>query len=709
MARHKATPGVRSGTSPLARWARLTWAELIAWAGDAAVTRGRDYQRTGHVRDLRVAEDGALLATVLGNHRYATTVEVKSTGKLIDLQSECTCPVGFACKHAVAVVADYLQAVNDERAVSPADPDDPRWARLEAVGDEFDDYEEGLDDGIRPPQPRRTKAWDDKVERHVRGLSKSELADLAWELVRKVPEAYQEIRDRISLQDGGADRLIADTRAEIDAVTAEPGWSRHWSNEGYTPDFRRVAVRFERLLELGQADAVVRLGRDYIRQAQEILELSDDEGETIADFGETLPVIFAALARSGLPGPERLLFVVDADLADQFDAIGSASEVALESVTDPADWSALAEALRKRLQPGSHRAKSELEFESSYRRERLTEWIARALVEADRVDDLEALYEDEARATGSYRRLVDYLVECERLDDAERWAIEGIAASAATLPGVAEGLAGSLAEIARRRKRWDVVAAHAARPFFERPGAATFDALMTAAKKAKVEPTVSAAAMRFLETGAAPWAWLDPPAAPGSPISKRGGNGRGKASAPPAPLPPRRLAVDPAWPLPVPPYFLHLMGRLGQAEPEPRPRFDVLLDMALAAGDPDEVLRRFDQLRAQPRRPGFFPGVEHVEDRVAGAIAKRHPARALELYRAKLDALLPRADQGAYAAATEYLKAMRPVYAALDRPAEWDELVASIRQKYKNRPRFMDLLATLDDGPIARLPRPKRP
>ena len=235
-----------------------------------------------------------------------------------------------------------------------------------------------------------------------------------------------------------------------------------------------------------------------------------------------------------------------------------------------------------------------------------------------------------------------------------------------------------------------------------------FDALLVAARQAKVEPAVRVAALRFLETGAAPWVWLDPaPAAsPNGSVPKRAKNGR--LVPPPEATLPRRLAVDPAWPLPVPPYFLHLMGRLGQGDPDPRPRFDVLLDMALLAGDADEVLRRFDQLRAQPKRPGWYPGVNLVEDRVAAAVASRHPARALELYRAKLDALLPQPNQGAYASAVEYLKALRPVYAALDHPAEWGELVAAIRLKYKNRPRFMELLAPLDGGPIVPKPKPGR-
>ena len=707
MARHKSLPpgnGANAIPAP-DPWTRLTWDQLTEWAGEAAVARGRDYRAIGRVQDLKRAEDGALLATVNGKHRYATAVRLDETGKSLDLDSECTCPVGFRCKHAVATVAEYLQAVAAERAVPLADPDDPRWARLEGVGDEFeaDEDQDEREEDFRPPstRQRRTKGWDAKVEGHIRDLSRSELADLAWKLIQRLPDAYQEIRDRITLTGGGVARLIAETRGEIAAVTAEPGWQRHWTNEGYTPDFPRIAVRFERLLELGQADAIVQLARGYIQQAQDILEQSDDEGDSIDAFGETMPVIFTAVAQSSLAARDKILFVIDAALADEYDTIGSASDVVLEACTDPAEWSAVVDILTQRLKPAVTRPQSETDFASGYRRERITDWTARALVEANRSADLEALYEAEAHATGSYRRLVHYLVEADRLDDAERWATEGIAASAATAPGEAEHLAASLATIARKREQWDLVAAHAARPFFERPTPANLDVLLSAARQAQVEPEVRAAALRFLETGAAPWRWLDPPPTPvQSKPSTAKRAGRGATTAVPEPAAARRLGVDPAWPLPMPAYFLHLMSRLGQGEPEVRPRFDVLLEMALLAGDADEVIRRFEQFCALPRRTGWYPQADSYGDRVAATVATRHPARALELYTGKLNVLLPRADPGAYASAVEYLKALRPLYTALDRAGEWDELVASIRLKYKNRPRFMELLVRLP-GPSA--------
>jgi hypothetical protein len=43
---------------------------------------------------------------------------------------------------------------------------------------------------------------------------------------------------------------------------------------------------------------------------------------------------------------------------------------------------------------------------------------------------------------------------------------------------------------------------------------------------------------------------------------------------------------------------------------------------------------------------------------------------------------------------------MRPILKALHREAEWEGLLAAIRMRYKNRPKFMEILDKLDPRPI---------
>ncbi len=708
-----------------ARWTKLTWNDVNEWTGSTTVSRGRSYQRGGQVKDLRISSEGELLATVVGTEYYATTVALGTKGKVSTLESSCTCPVGFRCKHAVAVIADYLQAVAEKRDVPLADEDDPRWEDLEEERDDDwdedeDEDEDSWDDDEEPPVPkaRRSKApaprqtgagnWDEKIEQHLRAKTQGELADLVWSLVRRFPEVYQEFRERITLQQGDVKKLVAEARREILKVTSESAWRDEWTGEGYTPDYSKVRHRLERLLELGHADEVVSLGRDFIADGLDQISEASDEGETSTAFAECLPVIFQALLRSSLSGPERLLFAIDAELDDDYDVTSEANEVVFDAPHTPEDWSTVADTLADRLR-ASHPGVGGVsdDFSRNYKRNHLSNWLATALENAGRGDEVRALYESEARITGSYQRLVTFLFEAKEFDALECWAREGINATSAKLPGIAAGLVKTLCELSQKRKQWDVIAAHAAIQFFtDYPNQSTFDELMQAARKARCEEPVRAAALRFLETGAMPYQVIRPQAsaAPAQTTGRRSAPKKRSAAPAPAPKPepgaPVHVKSEPDWPLPFPDFLLPLLSRPGRHESAPRPHLDVLLDMAIAAKRPDEVLHWFDAMQSAARNSRYRVGAFSDSDRVAEAVSAKYPERALAIYTAGLNGQLPRADPSAYQSATAYLRKMRPLYMALNRADEWTALVASIRAKYGNRPRFMEALDGLDDRPI---------
>jgi len=105
----------------------LTWADLESWAGARVVSRGASYRKSGAVRDLAVTSSGALLAWVKGSVNYATMVSMDN-GRL---SSGCICPYGGTCKHAVAVVLEYLDCFEKNGDVPLADDDDERILLLE--------------------------------------------------------------------------------------------------------------------------------------------------------------------------------------------------------------------------------------------------------------------------------------------------------------------------------------------------------------------------------------------------------------------------------------------------------------------------------------------------------------------------------------------------------------------------------------------------
>ncbi len=719
----KRDPAQNSVKAIEAAWLALTWDQLDRWAGSRSVERGKRYHRQGRVKDLVVDADGRLLATVTGSERYVTSVSIKLTGKGKDrLESTCTCPIGDRCKHGVAVVANYLALLAEEKRPPAAEPDDPRWDKLNAeADDDSDDFDpdddwdseddESLpleeDEWVDPRAPRRKAArsrkparqanagepkrrtraqWDALLRSHLESKDSQELINLLWSLIARFPELRQEFQERIELGEGNIDRLVSQARREIKSVTAEMGWRNHWDNEGHTPDYSRLKHRLERLVELGHADAVAELGRDLIRRGIDQVGQSHDEGETAMELGECLEVVFAAVAKSSLSAPQKILFSIDAALADDYGVMDSVEDPILDAKFSAAEWSAVADALADRLsKPAS---KSDDDFTNKYHRDALSGWLLHALEKAGRKDEQMSVYETEARRTGSYERLVDFLIKQKRFEDAERWAREGIEATQNKYPGIASGLASSLCEVARQQRRWEVVAAHAACQFFAHPSPQGFKQLVEAADKAKCGEKVRAMCLRFLETGR-------------SPLQRRAA---GNKAAP--------ITADDDWPLPVPDYLAPLTRLDAAAQGAPRPHFDVLLEMAIAAKHPDEVLRWYDAMVAGKKgssrgHDGWQYGQSYA-DRVAAAVAATHPDRALEVYQRALDACLPRADFQAYENAAGYLRKMRPIMHTLDRDDHWNELVKDIREKYRNRPRFMDVLDKLEGRTIVGSSRSSR-
>jgi uncharacterized Zn finger protein len=319
-------------------WATLSWDDLTEWAGPRSVSRGRAYQSQRRVDDLAISEDGWLLALVTGGERYTVTVWCDSEReKGGALYSRCTCPVGAnGCKHAVAVVAEYLELLGEEVEIPAADADDERWTMLsgedDEAGNDIDDADDLDSDDEVVDQPRRALSsrtgkrarlfGDDKIRKHIDAKSREELVALLWSLTERFPELREEFRDRIALGEGNVDRLVMQARKELKSVVSQAGWRNSWTGERHTPDYSRLKHRLERLLELGQPDSVVRLGPEIMALGMEQIGQSDDEGETAEALGECMPVIFQALAASTLAPARKLLFAIDAQLQDDYSVVG---------------------------------------------------------------------------------------------------------------------------------------------------------------------------------------------------------------------------------------------------------------------------------------------------------------------------------------------------------------------------------------------------
>src|SRR5262249_42779752 len=154
--------------------------------------------------------------------------------------------------------------------------DDRRWGNLgrneEASSDERDSAAEPAQCSTTPPN------WDQRIERVLRAKPQEELAELLWPLTRRFPVLYQELRERMERQEVDVDRICEDAHREIRRVTSQPAWRNESTGEGHRPDYSRILQHFEHLLEAGQPDAVLPLGREFIERGLHQVRDSYDDG-----------------------------------------------------------------------------------------------------------------------------------------------------------------------------------------------------------------------------------------------------------------------------------------------------------------------------------------------------------------------------------------------------------------------------------------------
>lgn len=118
----------------------LTDAELRRAFDHGAISRGKVYAHAGRVIVRSVEPDGSGASAVVrgaGSQFYSTTVQISETrAGGTSIRAACDCPVGFACKHAVAVIVAVrgsIEASDEEpEQALPALPQDSWRQRLQA-------------------------------------------------------------------------------------------------------------------------------------------------------------------------------------------------------------------------------------------------------------------------------------------------------------------------------------------------------------------------------------------------------------------------------------------------------------------------------------------------------------------------------------------------------------------------------------------------
>jgi uncharacterized Zn finger protein len=630
---------------------RLDWDDLDQWAGSKVLSRGQDYQHSHRVKELAQRQTGALVAWVYGGQKYATEIDFED-GELI---SVCTCPYGDNCKHAVAVVLEYLDLLKKNLEIPKIAGQDSRIELLHGLTDDvdsendFEEEEEEIEIGD-PGSKKRGKSIPPDLRGFLEEQTKEQLVTLVKDLSERYSIVQKDLQDRKNLSKGSVRGIVTSVRKEIQELSSEPGWRNHWNHEGYTPDYSRVKDRLKSLLTNGHADEVVALGKELLEAGIRQVEMSNDEGETGNEIASCLDIVFQALPQSTLSPVEQMLWVIDAELKDNYElCYGSASF--WENEQKASDWSVVADKLIQRLNE-FRSVRGEDNFSRNYQRDRLSNWIIQGLENAGRREEIIPICEQEAVNTGSYTRLVDFLRKAKRLDEAEQWIHKGIKATQKQWPGIAKELKDTLREMREREGNWAKVAAFRVEDFLESPSLHTFQDMRKSAEKAKAWPEVRAATLLYLELGKLPQS-------------------------------------DLTWSLPETGVKMDRETRKSEF-----PMIDVLIDIAIEEKRPDEVLRWYDQRKS--KKQIFWGWDGYREDQVAEAVADHYPDRALAIWKIVAEKQIALTKPKAYETAAIYLRKVHSLLKRMKREEEWKNYLVELRQANARKSKLIEILSRLE-------------
>jgi len=621
----------------------LTWNDVSNWVGSRVLKRGEDYFKRCRVTNLRIAPQG-ILATVSGNDKYTTLVTIRGQGRHKEIVSDCTCPYGAGCKHAVATVLAFSQAIKEKREIPIAQSTDPNIMKKKGLDDDGygeDDCDDPGDTQTRLKKSSAKPSQDNDITKFLDQHDKEFLIKLLTKLANRYPEVHAELLDSARLAGGKINKLVSSIRQEIDNITSEPAWHNHWSDEGNNADFSRVNSMMITLFDQGYYDAVIAIARELLEKGNSYVEICDDEGDSASQISECLEIGFKAVTRCGWPNVSKIMFLIEAELQDDYDLCGNTYEI-LESIRDKAAWSAVADDLSGRLANLSFSKNFNNEFNSNYRRDRISNFLISALAKSGRNEEILPLCEKEAGITGSWVRYVERLIGAKKYDEARRAAENGIRQVGQKYPGIAGTLREHIAKLAEKNGDYDAVVSLRQEEFLDSPCLSNYSKLLEAAVNTKSKTAVREWALTFLETG-------------------------------------NVGAQD---------NFKTLQK--AKKNPDERfPAYEVLIDIADKEKDADKVLHWYRQSCGKNR---WFSG-KYV--RVARAIAEKYPDEALKIWCTLAENQIALTKPSAYETAVGYLKQARDIYQKSRRTKDWESYVSVLRETNKKKIRFIQSLRTL--------------
>lgn len=635
------------------RFAALTWEALESFAGKKTVSRGRGY--VSEVSRVRVDDSGAVIASVQGGQEYVTKIWFDRDGKL---HSYCSCPVGFECKHAVALALKVIEEIKNDKKPNLIAPDDERLEELSMeMEDDVRDDADVDDDADTASQPKAAKssAQKDPVRDYICDLPADGCRELLLEIVDGYGVVRTELQRRIALAKSDVETLAVKAKTAIREATAYACRFYHWGDcdNSIYPDYSEAQRFMERLLELKAYDKLIALAA-YLteRSVNQMMMSENDEGQIGYEAEGCMEVIAKAVMCSDMPDVDKILWFRKLHDRDEYCFYERIDGVwASPNSVSKSAWSEVADEFAKELS-----AQGDVGGGISIEGDRLSKMVEKALRFAGRGGEIAGFKKMAVAKTGDYDSLVKELMGEGDFKEARVWCLRGLA-NGGDYP--APELRERMVEIAAHLGDKCEACAYVADQFFDTPCIDRYKKLAAAAKKAGVLDAVRRDVLRFLETGVLPW--------------------NEKKST---------------WPLPV-------TGSTKVSKHAKFPLYWVLVEIALEERRMEDAVR-FYRAQGGPNASQKWYWQKGTEGdqgwMVADKVAARLPDEAISIWRGLIAANRGKTGNLYYDQIGKALKCMRPVMDRQGKFGEWRTLIADIRETEKSKRNLMKVLDEVEFG-----------
>ena len=608
----------------------LTWDALAKWADPRSVARGKGYQ--SQVEDVVEIPDGSIVARVHGRDDYLTKISLKPNGSL---ESTCTCPVGYRCKHAVALVLVAAKLLKDGTDIETCDPSDTFYDEIAEI------FKIERTDSVMSH---------DIVLEYLAQLKGKAVEDLVKELLANVSGVRPYLKHKFEVMHASTADFVQMAKKAIKKATS--GYYDHWDRHGghnKVPDYGEVEECFAKLKEAGDWKSLRDLGFELLEKGQRQIECSNDEGEIYCQVIDCMKIVVDAMDVSPLSAYEKAMWMLEFEKRDHFSFVGETGVRFMDKERlTPEEWSRVADLLMVGFKERLRDRK-----EDSYDVGQQQMEIANALENAGREDEVVDLMVSALKKTHRYESLVNLLLRLGRRDEAIDWCRRGIAACMKEFPGISDALRDKMRTFAEERGDHLIVAAYDALKFLARPSLSEYERMQKSCMKVKKWEVVRELSLKYLETGRRP-------------DGKHGW-----------PLPDTGDPVDRGW-------------------EKNFPDEQLLIEIALYEKRFADAVRWF-KISLGGNEPYWDAyGFPAQGWEVAKAVADELPDEAIAIWKIAIERNCRNAAYYAYDAIVSALRAMRPVMERLGRHSEWDGIVSNLREEYKRRKNFVKMLDGLN-------------